>query len=402
MQNLPENNIKQKISDLAVNGGVPLFRKIRSTSNLFKPEEADFFKYSKVIFESRRLTNNGPLVQLMEERLAKLHEVKHCIAVCNGLWGLIMCLKVLAIKGRTEVIMPSLTYRRMADIAAWVKLTPHFCDVDITTLGMKPEFVEPLINKNTAIILAAHPIVNLTDIDGMVSLANKHNIPIVFDSVEAVYASYKGKMLGSFGEAEVFSMHSSKFLNGFEAGYITTNNNVLAEQLKLMRGFGFEGPDNVRVFGLNAKLNEIHAAMALACLDKVEEQVERNRKRYLVYKKYLKGLKGIELVEYKEDESRSFKTIIVKFNENWKLSRENTIKIMHKENMLVRPYYAPPLHLKKTSYKTIAGNMNNTLKLMDNHMLMPCGEFVDEDDIIRIAGFLKFIEENAEEIKSSL
>ena len=208
--------LKKNISDLAIFGGSPVFSKIRSTSNLFKPDQDNFFKYAKVIFESRRLTNNGELVQQMEQRLTELHQVKHCVAVCNGLWALIMTLKCIAILGKTEVIMPSLTYRRMADITAWLNLTPHFCDVDINTLGMKPEIVEPLINENTAAIICAHPMVHLSDINGMLALAEKHSLPIIFDSVEAAYASYSGKMIGSFGNAEIYSMHASKFLNGFE------------------------------------------------------------------------------------------------------------------------------------------------------------------------------------------
>jgi len=394
--------LKKNISDLAIFGGSPVFSKIRSTSNLFKPDQDNFFKYAKVIFESRRLTNNGELVQQMEQRLTELHQVKHCVAVCNGLWALIMTLKCIAILGKTEVIMPSLTYRRMADITAWLNLTPHFCDVDINTLGMKPEIVEPLINENTAAIICAHPMVHLSDINGMLALAEKHSLPIIFDSVEAAYASYSGKMIGSFGNAEIYSMHASKFLNGFEAGYITTNDDELADKLKLMRGFGFRGPDNVEILGLNAKLNELHAAMALASLDNLELQIERNKKRYFKYKQELESLEGIDLVEYNENEVRSFKTILIRFNDKWNIPREETIRIMHKENMLVRPYYSPPLHAKKTEYTTITGDVSNTNILKQSHLLMPCGEFVSEQDIEDITAFLRFIGKNSAEIKNRL
>lgn len=407
MQNLRANKteispFKNAVAELAVFGGKPVFSKIRSTSNLFKPNPDDFFKYAKVAFEKRWLSNNGELVQQLEKRLSELHQVKHCITVCNGLWALIMTLKCIAIPGRTEVIMPSLTYRRMADITAWLNLTPHFSDVDGKTLGMTPEVIKPIINENTAAIIAAHPMVNLSDIDGILKLAQEKNIPVMFDSVEAAYASHNGKMIGSFGSAEIYSMHASKFLNGFEAGYITTNDDVLADKLKLMRGFGFRGPDNVEMLGLNAKLNELHAAMTLASLDGLEGQVEKNKQRYFKYKQELQNIKGIELVEYNEKEKRSFKTILIKISDEFGISRDDLIKLMHKENMLVRPYYSPPLHAKKTQYKTITGDVKNTDVLKTNHMLMPCGEFVSESDIEEIAEFLRFIQKNAQEIKGKL
>ena len=103
----------------------------------------------------------------------------------------------------------------MADIAAWLNLTPHFCDVDQETAAMSVASAEKCINRNTSILLVPHPIVNLVDIEGMLWLGKKYNIPVLFDSVEAVYAEYKGKPIGSWG-TEVFSVHASKFLNGFE------------------------------------------------------------------------------------------------------------------------------------------------------------------------------------------
>lgn len=395
---------KKSVSDMAFFGGQPVFDEIKSTSNLVRPSEDGFLNYCKTIFETRRISNNGDLVQQFEKRLCELHNVEHCIATSNGLWSLIMLLKAIKLKGKTEVIMPSLTYRRLADVAAWVKLTPHFCDVELKTMAISRETIEPCINDNTAAIVAVHSIVTPCDIDGISQLAKEKNIPLMFDSVEAVYATHKGKPIGGFGEAEVFSTHASKLINGFEGGYITTNNSELAEELGLMRKFGFIDVDTVGMLGINAKLNEIHAAMALAALDDLEAQVERNKKRYHKYKELLSDFSAVDLVEFAEEEGerRAFKVIVVRLNEAWGLSREDTLKIMHAEKMLVRPYYAPPLHMKKAGYKTITGDMTNTDQLKDNHMLMPCGAFVSEEDVEKAASFMKFVHGNLSEIKQRL
>src|SRR3990172_508908 len=110
--------VKKSLTDLALFGGAPAFAEVRSTSNLVQPDIETFFAYARRSFDSRRLTNNGPLVQLLEVRLAELHQARFCVSFCNGLWGLVLAMACLAKEGCSEIIMPSLTYRRMADIAA--------------------------------------------------------------------------------------------------------------------------------------------------------------------------------------------------------------------------------------------------------------------------------------------
>lgn len=389
---------------LAYFSGNPVFVSPKSTSNLVQPVKQRFLNYvSNIYNDTSRLSGGDEITTQLEKRLAEEHGAKYCVAVCNGLWGLVMSIYTIRLEGKSEIIMPSLTYRRMADIAAWLKMVPHFCDVDYATLAMNAQHVESCINENTALILAPHPIVNLCDIDGLVTLAAKYNIPILFDSVEASFAEYKGKKIGSFGDAECFSMHASKFLNAFEGGYITTNNSTLADHLKIIRNNGINDVTGISEFsGMDGKLIGLHAAMGLACLDDKDEQIEKNKKRFLKYKNELATVDGITLVEYSLNEKRSFKNILVRLEKNWPLSRELTIQILHSENMIVRPYYFPPLHKKENKFPTIKGDMTNTELLMHQFLLLPCGEFVSTEDIEVIAGCLRYIQENASAIERKL
>lgn len=393
---------KIECSDLGIFGGTPVFSSIRSTSNLVKPDIDKFLTYAKSSFDIRWLTNNGPLVQELEKRLAAIHQTKECVTFCNGLWGLVLSMKQLALPDKKEVIIPAMTYRRLADVVAWVDLTPHFCDVDENILGCSVNTVEACITKDTALILVAQPIVNICDMEGLTSLAEKHGIPILFDSVEAAYASLNGKMIGSFGDAECFSMHASKLINGFEGGYMTTNNLELADKVKKARGFGFSGPDTVDSFGLNAKLNEIHAAMAIVSLDDLDNQIVRNRDRYTTYCHYLESIEGLDIVKYNMIEKRGFKNILVCLNEHWPISRKQTLEILHSENMLARPYYYPALHTKKTTYQTIAGDLSVAEKITEKYMLLPCGEFVSNEDIKLITSLLNFIQNSGNRLKIQL
>ena len=267
---------KTNIAELAIFGGAKLFDQPKSTSNLVRPDFERFLHYSQEFFGKQRYTNNGPLVQLLEKRLADFHRAKFCVTFCSGFWGIAVTMTALALKGRSEVIIPSLSYRRIADLAAWAKLKPRFCEVEAQTLAMSARTVAPCINDQTALIVGMHPIVNCCDAAGLIRLADEHAIPLLFDSVESVYEYCSLGKIGGFGDAECFSMHASKLINGFEGGYVTTNNEALAGKLAVLRGFGFLGQDNI-VFagGLNAKLNEIHAAMTLANLDELEFQIVR-------------------------------------------------------------------------------------------------------------------------------
>lgn len=397
---MPQSS-KGTVGNLARFGGERTFDRVRGTPNLVRPDIERFLAYSREFFEARRYTNAGPLVRRLEARLAEMHGVKYCIAYANAFWAIVMTIRSVALEGRSELVMPSLTYRRLADIVSWTGLTPHFCEVNGTTLAMDPQYAVKAMNERTALLLAPHPIVNNCDVAGMEALSAETGVPLVFDSVESAMETYRGTMIGGFGRAECFSMHSSKLLNGFEGGYVTTNDAALAERLAYIRGFGFAEEDTVVELGLNSKLNEVHAAMALAAIDDLPDQIERNRKRYELYRKLLREIPEIRLLEFDEDEKRCFKTIVVELLDGWPLSRGRTIELLHAEGALVRPYYSPPQHLKKMAYATVVEDLRQTEELAERFLLLPCGEHVDEGDIVRVVDLLAFVKRHAADIAAA-
>lgn len=391
---------KSAIADLAIFGGSACFARPISTSNLVRPDFQRFLDYSRVFYAQHRYTNDGPLVKRLEQRLAEFHQTRHCISFANGFWALVLSVRALALRGRDEVLMPSLTYRRLADVVAWTGMKPRFCEVDPKSLAIDPTAVNDLVDVRTALILGVHPIVNTCDAPGLCRVAKSHGVPMLFDAVESVYETIGGRKVGTFGDAECFSMHASKLINGFEGGYVTTNNAELAHQLGVMRGFGFFGHDSVETLGLNAKLSEVHAAMALAGLDDLEDQVVRNRGRYRLYQQLLKDIPGIRLLEFDESEKTSYKNIVVELGSEWPLSRDLTIRVLNKDGALVRSYYSPPLHAKPMSYAHVPAALPLTDRLATRFMLLPCGHLVDEDDIRRFVGLLAFIRDHASEIQA--
>jgi len=394
---------KSGVEELAIFGGSSLFVIPKSTSNLLRPDFKKFLSYSKMFFDQHQYTNNGPNVKLLEQRLADFHQTEFCVTFCSGFWAIALTISALALKGKSEIVMPSLTYRRMTDIVAWVNLKPHFCEVEPTTLAMSAATVRPCVNAHTALILAVHPIVNCCDIDGLVALAKEKNIPLLFDSVESVYESTASGKVGSFGNAEGFSLHACKLMNGFGGGYITTNEAGLARQLSLMRGFGFEDIDKIVVSGgMNAKLNEMHAAMTLASLDGVEEQVAHNRQRYYIYRRLLPAIPGIRLLEFDERYRAGYKNIVVELLDSWPLCRADTLAVLNAENILARAYYSPPLHHKPMTFANASAELPVTDRLAERFLNLPCGQLVSNADIAGIVDMLGLISGNANRISDLL
>jgi dTDP-4-amino-4,6-dideoxygalactose transaminase len=393
---------KRNIDELAIFGGARIFSSPKPTSNLVRPDFARFLEYSKLFFDRHQYTNSIVAKQL-ERQLAAFHETEFCVAFCSGFWALALAIRVLARPGKSEIVIPSFTYRRMADIAAWMKLKPHFCDVEEETLATTATTVQPCINGNTSLIVAVHPIVDLCDINGLVDLAKGKNVPLIFDSVESVYESFEGRRIGCFGAAEVFSLGASKLLNGFEGGYVTTNDAKLAERLGMIRDFGGEQSGSLVVpGGLNATLSEIHAAMALAALDGLQEQVARNRERYLTYKRLLAGVNGMRLLEFDERHRPGYKNIVIEVLADWPLSRDATVRILNAEMILARAYYTPPLHRKQMAYPHVPAELPITDRLAERFILFPCGHLVSRGDIAQIVDLMKFISANSSSIEARL
>jgi dTDP-4-amino-4,6-dideoxygalactose transaminase len=335
----------------------------------------------------------------LEARLAQLHGTEHCVAFCSGFMTLLLSIHALALPNRTEVILPTATYRRMADIIRWAGLKPRFSDIDFETMGVNRKLYEEQITDQTALLLGVHPIVNMSAVTELEELSRDTGIPLLMDSVEAAYGTIGGKRIGSFARAEVFSMHASKFINGFEGGYATTNDAELAAQLKRIQAFGFERRDTITELGCNAKLNELHAAMSLACLDELDAQIEHNKAIFAQYEKELCGL-PLSLVRYDDTQKRTWKNIVVRLGEGWVLTRDEILDLLQAENILARPYYSPPLHTKYAETAMLDFPVTNAVTTVG--CILPSGAHVSVDDVTNVAGILRGIFESRHQLKEQI
>ena len=234
------------------------------------------------ILDRRWLTNDGPLVQQFETRIADYVGVKHCIAMCNATVALEIAIRALELKG--EVILPSYTFVATAHALQWQEIKPVFADIDPCTYNINPRVIERLITPKTTAIIGVHVWGRPCDTEAIEAIVRKHGLKVMYDSAHAFGCSRNGKMIGGFGACEVFSFHATKFLNSFEGGAIVTNDDVMAEKLRLMRNFGFAGYDRVIHLGVNGKMTEVCAAMGSTSLEAVEDLISINRSNYEAYR----------------------------------------------------------------------------------------------------------------------
>jgi dTDP-4-amino-4,6-dideoxygalactose transaminase len=384
----------------AVFGERPLFAEAKPTGNLYRPSIDKFLGYSRAFYQSKRYTDDGELCRMLELRLAEFHAVERAVAVSSGFWGHVLAIAALAQPHRCEIIAPAFGYRRTDDMIAWAGFVPHFCDVDPETLGISVNTIKAALNDRTALILAPHPMVNCCDAQGIEKFGRDHGIPVIFDSVEAAYRNSNNRRIGGFGDAEVFSTHSTKLLNSFEGGYITTNSGHLADRLDHMKRFGLVGADTVKDGrALNAKLNEVHAAMALASLDEVDDQVALHRRKYDLYVAGLRNIDGLKLLEHKESQRPDYRLIVVRIGDSWPLSREDTLRLLEAENVLARPYYAS-LTDKVVEYPRVCPELPVTEAICQDFMVLPSGAHVSEDDVEKIMDILTNIRRHGAELRA--
>lgn len=263
-----------------------------------------------------------------------------------------------------------------------------------------------MITPRTTGIIGVHVWGRPCDVDALQSIADRHNLTLMFDAAHAFGCSHKGRMIGGFGLAEVFSFHATKFLNTFEGGAVVTNDDGLAERMRLMQNFGFRGYDNVIYLGTNGKMDEVSAAMGLVGLESIDEFVARNRANYELYRERLGRLTGISLLEYDHREKNNYQYVVAEIDERaCGLSRDELVAVLRAENVLVRKYFWPGCH-NMMPYLALFPHarllLPATEKMAQRVIVFPTGMSMGEPEITLVADIVRTAIERAGEITQAV
>ena len=393
-------DVKQSVRDLSLFGGAPAFTAQVHVGRPNIGNRREILRRFDQVLERRWLSNAGPNVRELEERIAAMLGVRHVVCTCNGTVALEIAIRAAGLTG--EVIVPSFTFVATAHALQWQEITPVFCDVDPDTHNLDPEQVERLITPRTSGIIGVHVWGRPCDTSALTDIANRRGLQLMFDAAHAFHCSQGGRWVGTFGRAEIFSFHATKFFNTLEGGAVATDDDELARRIRLMKNFGFTDYDRVADVGTNGKMSEISAAMGLAGLDNIGKFISVNRRNYEIYKDHL-HIPGLELIHYQDGEERNYQYVVVEVDEaELGLTRDELLVLLHAENVLARRYFYPGCHRMEPyrSYFPNAGLLlPHTEALCDRVLSLPTGTGIDEGGIEKICALIAFCADRRDEIR---
>lgn len=398
------NRPKAPTGDLAILGSPPAFATRLYVNRPNVGDRAVLHARMEEMLDRRWFTNGGPLVEELEGRLARYLGVRHCVLVCNGTMALELAFRALDLTG--EVIVPSLTFVATAHALLWQGIEPVFCDIDPETWNLDPVACEALVTPRTTAIVGVHLWGRPCDTSGLAAVAERYGLRLLFDAAHAFGCTHEGKMIGGFGDAEVFSFHATKVFHTTEGGAVTTDDDDLAARLRLLRNFGFTDYDTVKALGTNAKMPEMSAAMGLTNLEHLDRFFAQNQRTYETYRQELEEAPGLRLLPYDARESHNRHYMVLEVDEAESgLARDHLLRILHAENVLARRYFYPGCH-RSEPYVSRSPEVDRRLpytnRATDRVLVLPGGAGVTSRQVRKVCSILRFAVSHAEPVRCAL
>jgi dTDP-4-amino-4,6-dideoxygalactose transaminase len=308
-----------------------------NVTKTYLPNKEKYKSYIDEIYENGWLTNNGPLVQRLEKRLAKYLGVKNIVLVSNGTIALEIAYRTLGLKG--FVITTPFSFVATTSSLVTNQLLPIFADIDEKTFNINPKNIETLITPNTSAILPVHVFGNACEVEEIEKIANKHNLKVIYDAAHAFDITYKDKSVLNYGDIATLSFHATKLFHSIEGGALIINDDALVEKARYLINFGIKNAEEIPHLGTNAKMNEFEAAMGLCVLDDIEQIKEKRKKILENYRKKLKN--SVEFQKQNEYATENYSYFPIVFK-----SEEQLLKVqeaLSKQDIFPRRYFYPSL-----------------------------------------------------------
>jgi FlaA1/EpsC-like NDP-sugar epimerase/dTDP-4-amino-4,6-dideoxygalactose transaminase len=293
------------------------------------------------------MLTNGPLVAELEVRMAERLDVGHVVALSSCTSGLMLVVQALTDGRPGPVVLPSFTFSASAHAVMWNGRPPRFAECLADSFQVDPKDVARLLDGASA-LMATHVFGAPCDVQAIAALGREHDIPVVFDAAHATGSFVDGVPVGTFGDAEVFSLTPTKPLVAGEGGLVATNDAALAETLRIGRDYGNPGDYDTRFAGLNARMSEFHAAMALESLPLLDAALERRRYLAGLYFSHLADVPGIAFQAMSPCDTSTFKDLTIRVDaERFGLSRDGLALMLLAEGVDTRKYFDPPVHRQR-------------------------------------------------------
>jgi dTDP-4-amino-4,6-dideoxygalactose transaminase len=388
----------------AILGGSPVFHQfIPLVQPTLPPYDDRLACYVAELFQTGMLTK-GKYLREFEVRMADYLGVKHAVAVSSCTLGLLLTYHGLGLTG--EVIVPSFTFMATVHPLLWVGAEPVFVDIDPYTWNIDPQRVEAAITERTTAIVAVHNFGNPAPVAELETIARRHGLKLIFDAAHGFGSLYRGRPVGGFGDAEVFSLSPTKLLVAGEGGIVATNNEDLAEHIRVGREYGNPGDYDSRFPGLNARLPEFNAILGLRGLEMLEENALRRNRVAAAFRERLGHLPGLTFQRVHPEDRSSYKDFSLLVDEAaFGLTRDELALALRAENIDTRKYHDPPAHAHK-AYRHLYERYRDHLPVTDHiaprSLSLPIWSHMDETTVNGICAAIERIHAYADEVKATL
>lgn len=330
---------------------------------------------------------NGPAVHEFKDGLANYLGAKHVIPCANGTDALQIAMMALGLKPGDEVITPSYTYIATTEVIGLLRLKPVFVDCDEKTFNISPEAIEKAITPNTKAIVPVHLYGQSCDMEKIMEIAKKHNLYVIEDNAQAIGSDYKfsdgtTKKTGTIGDIGCTSFFPSKNLGCFgDGGAICTNNDELAETLKMVANHGQSERYHHDMVGCNSRLDTIQAAVLNAKLKRLDDYIDARRKSAAYYDEAFAPLEAITTPYRDEQTKHVFHQYTLQLADS--VDRDALVDFLKGKDVPAMIYYPIPAHSQKmfASLDTSCGDLTTTDWLTSRVVSLPMHTELEEDQL---------------------
>ena len=311
---------------------------INVTKTFFPPIE-EYNAQVQRIWENQWLTNRGALVLELEEKLKEYLSVSNIIIMNNGTIPIQIALKILG--NNSEIITTPFSYVATTAAIVWENCTPVFVDIHPDYLTIDETKIEDAITPRTKAILATHVFGNPCNIEAIKTIAQKHNLKVIYDAAHAFGVTYQGKSIFEYGDVSTCSFHATKLFHTGEGGAVFCNDSILRDKLFYSHNFGHNGPHEFHGLGINGKISELQAAMGLSVFPHMGEIIAGRKKVVEYYNGNLDFTK-LSKIKIRENTQWNYSYYPVVFETETKLLEVQ--KALNEQQIFPRRYFYPSLN----------------------------------------------------------
>lgn len=361
--------------------------KILVTKSSMPPFE-EYIEEIRELWDTHWLTNMGSKHVELEKQLKEYLGVKNVSLMTNGHMALEMILQAMNLQG--EVITTPYTFASTTHAIVRSGLKPVFCDVNEDDYTIDTSKLENLITDRTCAIVPVHVYGNICNVEEIDRIAKKYELKVIYDAAHSFGETYKGKGVGSFGDASIFSFHATKVYNTVEGGAVCFSDNSYGLELYHLKNFGIRGPEDVDAVGSNAKMDELRAAMGICNLRHIEEEIAKRRIVVDTYIERLANIPGVKIPHIQSEVKSNYAYFPVIFDANiFSKSRNEVFAELEKNNICARKYFYPLTN----SFKCWNGmyNVEETpvaLQLSKSVLTLPLYADLSLEDVHRICDII--------------